>query len=303
MTATPLALLVLLLASASASAGLIETSGLVTYGSDSSGPGWQLNGAGVDLFEPAAGRPWAANNSSPLLSVTAGAPPESYDLEGLFYTYDGATGDISIWLVTSMGPSGTDGTRDFCGIGDVFIDVDSALGNGYDYCFISFGERPGLNADRRVWNDSYGNHWSPVSWRDPGMLVPITSRSILYGVNGPGLASLSDSLREAAGPWALQNPRPLPGNDLLWQCVTDPALGALDCPGSSLISTYVYKWTGVLPAGLDANSMKLHAAFQRGDDYVDVPIVNPAPTSALLAACALVLLAAAKRARSSRARS
>jgi len=302
-----LAFAVLALAAPPAAANFVEVPYLVT-------DDYRISGTPIYLFAPTSpynpsgptpGFMWNQNNAAPInypcrpsYYPSPGArhhfDAEHYDLEGLFYKYDAANGELKVWLVSSMGPDG----YGYLHIGDVFVDVNGDA--AYDYALLSFGKKPGLNGKHRVKKDNV-RKWRSCNDRVAGGLAILDEDSVLHGINGYGYVG-NPTIRNLTNPWAVNFAADIQDGDLFYEELTGDEINALDFAGGPPgypprgdHSTFVYMWDVDILDGLIADNFGFHVTVQCGNDALweanNIPTI-PAPGAVVLALIGSIMVGA-----------
>jgi len=289
----------ILAAAAPAMAGF-SSGTLVTEYSNGTGTHWLIDGTGYLLFEPTSpynpsgpgSGVWDNNNMSPVDFPNVSPPyvpspgskgyyefAEHTDIEGMFYKYDCDTGNLKVWVVTSIAPNGFYYNSYPYHLGDVFVDTDDDA--GYEYALLGFGTKPGLSANHSVNGDQIHSPWNSTNNRDAGELAILNGGSILYGINGPASWSGNSSVRALLNPWAVNNPSVLGGDNLVYQQISGQAVNERDFEGGPGVdywpagthSTYIYFWNVVFPEylwpDLCETDFDFHVTIQCGNDVLE----------------------------------
>lgn len=287
---------------------------LVTEYSNGTGTHWNIDDTGNLLFEPTspytptgpgAGL-WDQNNMSPVDYPNVSPPyvpsPGTYgayefaehtDIEGLFYDYECATGELRVWVTTSIGPNGFSYSGYPYHLGDVFVNTDADA--AYEMALLSFGTKPGLSANHSVNGDNLNPSWKTTNSRSAGSLALIGSDSVLYGINGPASWSGNSTIRGLVNPWAVNNANVIAAGDLLYDEITGHEVNERDFAGGPGVnywpagthSTFLYLWDVIIPdayrTGLAEDDFSFHVTVQCGNDVLNggTPVA-PLPGAAML---------------------
>jgi hypothetical protein len=251
--------------------------------------GGEITGTGVYLPQTSGGV-WGENDSSPVSYPGYGYVPspgipgqgEKFDLEGLFYEYSSLTGELNVWVVTSIDPlngAPFDGVDYY--LGDLFLDVD---GSGWDYALLSFADEPTVYDGR---SSTVDPTWDPTG-RDAGDVVALGHGEELFGINGPASYASSSGISNQVNPWAVSGPNGAYQTDgtLTFEEVDESVLGISlddDEDGPAPYATYVLNWSVAIASGLSGD-WDWHLTVQCGNDLIEQAHIVPLPGSWLLGA-------------------
>jgi len=286
------------------------------------GSNWDIRNTTIDLFVPVpvggAANPWGIwrnNNYAPVTYPTSPSyvpspgshdydVTENFDLEGFFYKYDSDTGDLDLWLVTSMAPTGYQYGSFTYNLGDVFINTDTDA--AYEYALLSFGN---LGSTKVRDDEIAGTTWETTG-REAGALVTLGGSETLYGINGPASYADNAGIAGQVNPWAVSmtgdDLTSLGGTLLYEQVLANNGGGGIDeldedgspdygPPGYDFTDgehdTYVYRWDANIGGGISLFDIGFHTTVQCGNDLIEdaTPltgtgeiIIIPAPGAIIL---------------------
>lgn len=274
---------------------------------------WEILGTGgIKLFDSTDLVGWRDNNFSPVPYPTSGDPyylpspgkynfdvSEHFDLERLIVHYDSQLGQLTVWLVTSMGPDGFNpaglgGYQDKGSyyLGDVLIDVDGLPGaQPYDFALISGDNSVPVYVGKT--STLLSNPWP--EGRTEGALVQLAGDTLFHDINGY-YSYYSDTVIEGyVNPWAVESGFTVldsgpsfeyekvaattlaegSGIDEADAATANIATGGTDLTGKidhdGRHDTWVYRWDVTSDAlkGYDLDNFTLHVTIQCGNDLIE----------------------------------
>jgi len=217
------------------------------------------------------------------------ASGEMFDIEGVFWQQN-ASGNLNVWVVTSVGPDGRVYGGNTYHLGDVFINTDFSNDGSlptYEYALLSFDANPGRTHSYAPWSDGV-DAWDGAN-RDAGELVALGTTPDLYGINGPNSYRNYPGVVADANPWAAENGASGSSSTLYWDYVNtnDGLVVDVDTlDGSHAVNdgtfdgrgTYIYFWDVAVPWTWDATilnalsvSGSFHVTVQCGNDLAGNP--------------------------------